>query len=175
VYFRAVRDFFRITLCAALLLPTVACTGPTGLPGGKQLNELDADDRQKACENIQEYYDKEVDDDTAKRYACIFATILATDVDSCEVAYEACLMEPLMENTDDDSCAVTDETTCTATVEEYEACLDEQIAAFKDVSASFSCEASINGSFMIQTEPGPDCKALADTCPGFFGGGGEGT
>jgi hypothetical protein len=50
-----------------------------------------------------------------------------------------------VENTGDESCAVTDETTRTATIEEY--------GAFKGISASLSFEASISGTFMIQTEP----------------------
>ncbi|MEZ4385841.1 MAG: hypothetical protein R3A79_31270 [Nannocystaceae bacterium] len=162
------RNLIRIILGAALLVPTVAC-GPTGLSGGKQLNELDADDRQKACENLEDYYAKEIDEDTEHRFACAFVALFTTSVDECEVAYEGCLSQPLMtEETDENACEVTDETNCTATVAEYEDCVDEQIADLRDFADSFSCQAAVNGEITLDAEPGPACKAVAEKCPGFF-------
>ena len=178
VYFRAVRDFIRITLIAALLVPAAACTGPTGLKGSKQLNELDAGEREEACENIGDYFDKEVGEERMKKLACVFsaATTVAFGgggVPECEIAYDSCLMEPLTQT--DDGCGVSDETSCTATVEEYEACLEEQAEGFVTLIDGLSCAAVLEGGASPIPEAGPECTALASKCPGFFSAGGEGT
>jgi len=165
--FTVVREFFRITLIAALSLPVVACTGPSGIKGSKQLNELDASERTEACENLDDYYDTEVSEERVRKFVCIFSTILAQDVAECEVAYEACLMEPLM-MAEDDSCLVTEPLTCTATVEEMEACFDEQIRDFITLTDMISCQALFAGTVELDPPAGPECSALAQKCPDLY-------
>jgi len=170
------RNLARLSLIAALILPTVACKGPTGVKGDKQLNELSEDEKKTACENIEEYFDEEVGDERLLRFSCTFAAAFSGSEAECDLAFDACVAEGKVMSEEGDGCVVDDEIVCEATVEEYEACLDEQIEATIEFIDGFSCAAIFSGdSGATSPETGPLCTELAQKCPGLFsGGGGEG-
>ncbi len=170
------RNLARLSLLSALLLPMAACKGPTGVSGDKQLSELSEDEKKTACENISEYYDKEVGDERLVRFACTFTAAFTSSEAECDVAFEACVAEGMVTESED-SCVVEGDVACDATVEEYEACLDEQIEATVEFIDSFSCAAIFNESGEgsgLGPETGELCTALAQKCPGLFASGSEG-
>ncbi|HFE44373.1 MAG TPA: hypothetical protein ENJ18_02620 [Nannocystis exedens] len=167
----------RFTLLSALILPAAACKGPTGLKADKKLNELSDDEKKSACENLVDYTDKKISEDDVKAAACI--TVAIFDVtfggteESCNSAYDQCLQEATSEP-GETSCEIEGDITCTATVEEYEACFDERIDATLELIKSFSCAELV----MPSSEPPAEetdslCSALAQKCPGLFSSGSE--
>lgn len=170
------RNLARLFLISALLLPMAACKGPTGVKGDKQLSELSEDEKKTACENISDYYDKEVGDERLVRFACTFTAAFTSSEAECDVALEACIAEGMVSESED-SCVVDGEVACDATVEEYEACLDEQIEATVEFIDSFSCAAIFGeggDSPGVGPETGELCTALAQKCPGLFSAASEG-
>ncbi|MEZ4448472.1 MAG: hypothetical protein R3B09_03255 [Nannocystaceae bacterium] len=159
-------------LVAALAVGASACTGYTGVKGSKKLSELDADERKEVCENSAAHTKEEIGEETIKRYGCVLASVLASGggVPECEAAVDICVMDATIES--NDTCDVDGDVDCDATIEEYEACGDENIAGLKVFYQTFTCEAAINGSVMAP-EAGPECQALAKKCPGLFSTMGE--
>jgi len=170
------RSLARLSLIAALILPVVACKGPTGVSGDKQLNELSEEEKKTACENIGEYTEEEIGDDRLLRFSCSFTAALTASEAECDLAFDACVAEGKIMS-EQESCDVDRELVCEATVEEYEACLDEQIAATIELIDGFSCAAifaSEGEGGGALPEVGPLCTDLAQRCPGLFTAGTEG-
>ncbi len=175
------RTLLRLSLLSALILPAVACKGPTGLNADKNLNDLSADEKKSGCESLVEYSEKKISEDDVKRLACI--TVAVLDVafggseESCNSTYDQCLQEATATQDGNTSCELEGDITCTATVEEYEACVDERIDATLELIKSFSCAELVK---MSGEEPAPEgedeslCSALAQKCPGLFSSEGEG-
>lgn len=173
------RNLARLSLISALILPAVACKGPTGVSGDKQLSELNEEEQKTACENIDDYFDKEVGDERLVRFACIFTAAFNPEVTNeaeCDLSLDACLAAgEVMVSEEEDSCVVDGDIACDATVEEYEACLDEQIEATVEFIDSFTCAAIYGGGEgTTSPETGPLCTALAQKCPGLFSSASEG-
>ncbi len=154
-----VQGFLWISVIA---LPIVACTGPTGLPGSKQLDELDADERAEACENLADYFDEGIGEERRKKRFCIHVGAQYGDVAECEVAYETCLMEPYSSEV---SCALSGPTSCTATVEELEACFAEEIDTTIAFIDGLTCQAVLDG-VEYDAFGGPACLTFEQKCPG---------
>ncbi len=176
------RNLARLSLISALILPVVACKGPTGVSGDKQLSELSEDEKKTACENIGDYYDKEVGEERLVRFGCIFKGAFNPEVTNeaeCDLSLDACVAAgEVTVSEDDDSCVVDGDIACDATVEEYEACLDEQVEATVEFIDSFTCAAIYGegggGGGSLSPETGPLCTALAQKCPGLFSSASEG-
>ncbi len=176
------RTLLRLTLLSALILPAVACKGPTGLKGDKKLNELSDDEKKSGCESLVEYSDKKISEDDYKRFACtsvaIFDVAFGGTEESCNTAFDQCLQDVTTNEDDTEtSCELEGDITCTATVEEYEACVDERIELTLELINSFSCAKLVE----MAGDPPPEeeeddslCSALAQKCPGLFSSEGEG-
>lgn len=163
-------------LVAALVVGASACTGFTGIKGSKKISELSADERKEACENTAAHFEEELGADTIKRAACVAGGVTAAlfaggGVPECEAAVDLCLMEATTEET---KCNVDGAPSCEATIEEYEACMDEQIAGLRAFYDGYTCEAALSGSAGEQPMAGPECMALSQKCPGLFTNQGEG-
>ncbi|MCB9569223.1 MAG: hypothetical protein H6710_18760 [Myxococcales bacterium] len=160
------------------LLLSFGCRGPSGLPGNKQIGELSDDEQKEACENVADYYDKKIGEEKLKDFACVTAGVFAAalsggDVAICEAAYMDCLAAPDDGTMDDTTCEVSnDAPSCTATVAEYDDCLEEQVDALKDFLDGYSCATAASS---MLPETGPACMALAQKCPELFSDNGEGT
>lgn len=163
-------------LAATLLVGVSACTGYTGVKGSKTIGELTTDERKEVCENSAAHFEEEIGAERVKRFACVTTAAISValaggGVPECEAAVDLCLMEA---TTDDGmtTCNVDGATSCEATIEEYEACGDEQIAGLKTFYDAYTCEAAINGTAMAPAA-GPECQALSKKCPEIFSGMGE--
>ena len=86
----------RFTLLSALILPAVACKGPTGLKADTKLNELSEDEKDAACDQIETYTKKKIDEEDATRAACVvFASLLSANESDCDAAVESCIAEAM--------------------------------------------------------------------------------
>jgi len=88
-------------------------------------------------------------------------------VEDCEAATAACLAEP-----SEDTCdmAVEDVAECDATLGELEACLNDMVAHFTDLSGKIACDTPMED---LPTEEDmsatpPACEVIDEKCPGFF-------
>jgi hypothetical protein len=156
---------------ALLAIGASSCTGYTGIKGSKKLSELDTSERKEVCENSQAHFEEEIGEDRVKNFACVTGAVLSValsggGVPECEAAVDLCLMEPAMTTTS--TCDVDGATSCEATIEEYEACGDENIAALRTFYDGYTCEVALSGSGGQAPTAGPECQALAKKCPELF-------
>jgi len=162
----------RYTLLSALILPAIACKGPTGISGGKQLNELSDDEQIQACENVEDYYIEEIGEDRLIHGSCVaLASFFTSNEDECEVFVDMCkrdAMESEEGEEEVDECTA-EEVSCTATVAEYEACIEEEVEATKDGIDALTCAAIFSDNPPdMDPPPGPECEAFAKKCPGYL-------
>lgn len=165
---------FLSALVLALSLGLAACGDDDGDGGdggdggggsvdsGKQLSELSGDEANALCSSIE----AGVDLDAAQRLSCAFAAAFSSmDEASCQTAFDACLAEPF--EAEESDCPVENEIddSCTATVAELEACVDEVNAALKSVADGFSCAEELD---LTALEPGEACTAFDEKCPGVI-------
>lgn len=160
----------RLLAAIALTALTAAACSITGINGNKKISELDADERVQACENTREYYEKKISEDDAKHVGCVTAGVLAAsfgggDVSICTGAYDECMAKPVEQN-EQDACEPGDDSTCDATISDYEDCLEEQVEEYKDLIDRYTCATGLDGSVSIEQEAGPACKAFYEQCPG---------
>ena len=165
-------------LVAALTVSLAACTGFTGVKGSKKISELSADERKEVCENSAAHFEEEIGAERIKRFGCVTASAISValsggGVPECEAAVDLCLM---MATTDGGTttCDVDGDPSCEATIEEYEACAEENIASLRAFYDGYTCEVALSGSGGEMPAAGPECMALAQKCPGLFSNQGEG-
>lgn len=166
-----------LVVVTALVATASACTGPTGIKGSKKISELSADERKEACENAAAYFEAEVGVERIQRTLCVATSVgpvllSGGGVAECEAAVDLCLMNPPMES-GTTTCVFDNDQSCEATIEEWETCYDDQIAAIIKVNDATTCEAAINGT-IPEPDYGANCMALAQKCPGLFSNQGEG-
>ncbi len=147
----------------------IRVTGPTGLATDKVLAELSPDERATACDNIREHRDASLGEARIVRDSCVYAGIYARSEPLCTATFASCVQSASIQQ-DYRVCDLAEETTCTATVAELEACLLERVSDSIDFIDSFSCAAIYSGEFERFALPRslPHCAALSRACPGFF-------
>lgn len=158
----------------------VAGCGFTGIGGGKQIDSLSEDDRKQVCERTQEHLTDEGFYDDTKRLLCVTTSAVSVsiaggDAAACEAAVSMCLAGDGGASSGDSCDDTSSLTSCTATISEFEDCVDEQIDAMKEAVAAFDCAAALSGTQPPESMAGPACTALAKKCPDYFSGQGEGT
>jgi hypothetical protein len=143
------------------------------LPGASTLDSLSPTDLVALCEASQDHLEKSASVTNASaglcRYGSIFVALFVdpqTDDELrqlCQEGYDECIAEPL----EREECAMT--STCTATVDEFESCIDdyptvlnsfEQIPSCSDVTLD---DLAAVVAFMPPTPPG--CASLWEKCP----------
>lgn len=154
----------------------------SGLPASKPAAELQPDEQTQLCEAVRDYSSDRLGADDIKRFQCTGEGIgfsLATDqtVASCAKTRDACIAMPDEDpepNPEPESttCEIgIDWATCTATVDELEACFTEYTDQGADALNSFSCDRMAEYVKELPTydpsilDPGPACQSAQAKCP----------
>jgi hypothetical protein len=154
-------------LCLAGAFALSACGGiNSGVDGGKKMSELSADEAKTLCQAEGEYTEKQISEDDAKKFACVFAGKLAEGFGGmCQESYDECMMTATTEEEEGDSCDMAMAAMgCDITVDEYEACREESIQATADLIKDISCDST---EADLDTTSGEACTAIKDKCPAF--------
>ncbi len=174
----------RSALLSALLL--CACQSPvvlSGLPEETPLNTLSEGDSKSACDNIDAYHDNALDEGERWRLRCMFGSMIVGG--ACE-EYSQCEATP--QDIDDPDladladyqgaeealeCNLNQEIECTATIEEYEACIVENTQRLEKLLSEFTCfdetasaeEYEAHRELMrLAFKVGPECTSLGMKC-----------
>ncbi len=154
----------------------------SGLPASKPAAELQPDEQTQLCEAVLDYTSDRLGEDDIKRFQCTAEGIgvsLATDqtVAACVEARDTCIATPDEDpepNPEPESttCEINiDWATCTATVDELEACFTEYTDQGADALNSFSCDRMAEYVKELPTydpsilDPGPACQSAQAKCP----------
>lgn len=177
---------FSLRLCAlafAAFGAVAACeadpktTTGSGLPKDKALSSLTDSERTAFCGSNSKALAAGVPADLGCRLFGALAALGAnTDAEvksMCQAAYDACVkMPPMPSSTPSTPAQCSVPATCTATVGEADACLQENIALFKMLPSCQELKKSdIDTMPGADPEPGPACKALDTKCKGAKLGG----
>lgn len=169
-----------------------ACKGDdaldSGLPASKPADELQPDEQNQFCEAARDYYEPRVGPEVLRRFNCTIEGIVTSlmidaTVASCTKTRDACLAmpDPDAEPVDPNApCEIgIDWTTCTATVDELEACLTEYSDQGADAFNSISCDKVPEYVKSLPTfdesvlDPGPACQTAQAKCPSLDLGGSD--
>jgi hypothetical protein len=146
------------------------------------LNMLTPQDAEKVCKATTAYVAKGLQDPAVADMTCrilgLIAVVSAKDTEiqsSCKMAYDACKALPPAAPGATDACGNPTDTTCSATVAEYEACIGElpsdlmflsRLIPKCDKATRTSLVPLLAGSALL----GEACQALDKKCPGVLGG-----
>ncbi|MDX2021980.1 MAG: hypothetical protein SF187_17210 [Deltaproteobacteria bacterium] len=157
-------------------------TFSTNVTPSKPLNQLTPQEAQKVCEATTTYVGKGLQDATFTDLVCRIAGLVSVlnvpDAEvqaTCTKAYNACKAAPAPMELPTGACGETQTTQCTATVAEYEACVNELPSDLKAINAVVaSCDRATKNSVValvaIPSLLGPACTALNKKCPSEFNG-----
>lgn len=154
----------------------------SGVDSSKPLNKLSASESEKICKAGQEWVKTSLEP-KLKEFGCkldsAFASALSPDDASaraaCKMAFDMCLKAPPSMDMQMSACSAAP-STCTATVGEVEACINEYPAAFDELNKAFpSCDMLTKASTtsapkLTSLDQSPACKALQMKCPGYNSG-----
>jgi len=149
----------------------------SGLPEDKQLGALTDAEAEALCKRIEGYFaddttvGKNVDEFLCRFTSALTALFAAPETDaalqsSCKSLYASCIASPTMSS---GTCEKPD-ATCTATVAEYEACMNDQLALLNQLgSAVPSCDQiTLSSSSTLLSGVGEapaSCQTLEAKCP----------
>jgi len=148
----------------------------------KTLNTLSPQDAEKVCKATTAYVEKGLQDpavaDMTCRIAGLIAVVSAKDSEiqsSCKMAYDTCKALPPAPEEQADACGNPTNTTCTATVAEYEACVSELPSKLMLLSLLVpKCDKATKTSLLpllaLPSLLGDACTALDKKCPGTLSG-----
>lgn len=151
------------------------------LPVNKKVSELSVAEQEQLCEAATAYSDREIEGDDIRRAVCsLQAIVLAStlhdgSVDACITARDECLAapeKPAQIEAEERTCPL-DWSTCTSTVGELDACIEEVVADLKAFYMELDC--GNIGKYkddMPSKEPelGEACRRVQTNCPGFVPG-----
>lgn len=154
----------------------------TNVTPSKPLNQLTPQETQKVCEATTTYVGKGLQDATFTDLVCritgLVSVLSVPDAEvqmACTTAYNACKAAPAPTEVPAGACGSTQATDCTATVAEYEACVNELPANLTLInSIVVTCDKATKNSVLalvaIPSLLGPACTALNKKCPSEFDG-----
>jgi hypothetical protein len=149
----------------------------SSLPGSSQIGTLSMDQLQTLCDEFGAYsLNSSLGSDT-KEITCRFSALLSaaftnpqTDSDlqaACQTAYDSCTTQ-----SQQDMCNTTPDPSCTATVAEYTACVNDATALLHATLDSIpSCsevtlaDLDSDGGSSDQTMTPASCQAVENECP----------
>jgi hypothetical protein len=134
----------------------------------RPLSDLTSEERGLICEEIRQVYATAI----TKSEVCTLAGLaIKTDEGSgeqqCSQVYKLCLDQEVTIPAPDWECGVlsTEQTrSCTATVSELEACVNDELRLMKQVLSGLSCSSSLESLEDRLREP-PSCQRLESQCP----------
>ena len=159
-----------------------------GADGSTEAGSLNAEQAQDVCTALNSYIQSAISEQEIKQFSCTFAGAFAAAfaggegdaaVMACEEARDMCLAEPF-DRTEEDCSTFTFSESCTATLDEMEACISEQATAIKQLAATLTCSNALseNDSGLAGIESGAACQVIEQKCPEFLesedDGGGSG-
>jgi len=149
----------------------------SGLPADKQLGSLTDAEKAALCQKLSDYFSqgtisKSLEEFTCRSSSALFALVLSgaqNDADlqtACKSAYEPCLSSPVMTS---ESCKVSETgSTCTATVAEYDACMNDYAKSLDQLITTFpTCDKltlTSSSQIFALSEPA-SCQTLQEKCP----------
>jgi hypothetical protein len=151
------------------------------LPTNKKVSELSVAEQEQLCEATTTYSDREIEGDEVRRAVCslqgivLSSTLHDGSVDACITARDECLAapeKPAHVETEEKTCPL-DWSTCTSTVGELDACIEEVVTDLKAFYMELDC--GNIGKYkdnMPSKEPelGEACRRVQNNCPGFVPG-----
>lgn len=167
------------SLLLALACTFLACGGDSGpdsvdsgLPAERKGSELSDTEADQICKARAEYGATLIDEDEAKRVACVFSGLLFSEgnAETCQMFVDMCVNEEFEEGEGGEGgeCYLDFElSTCDATVSEIEACLTEKDRDAAAAAKSLTCSSAFGGEGM-EPQAGPACSAAQVKCPGIF-------
>ncbi|MEI9942570.1 MAG: hypothetical protein WDO69_35600 [Pseudomonadota bacterium] len=147
----------------------------SGVSGDKQLGALTDQEFQGVCKNLSDYFSSGAVGKGFEEFTCRFEGLLAgvaaqTDAElqaACKATYDQCVAAP---TTTTETCTKPD-ASCTATVAEYDACVNDSAKALTTLANSIpSCDKLTMASLgMIavddSTATPASCTTLQTKCP----------
>jgi hypothetical protein len=149
-------------------------SGGTSVSGSKLLTELTASEAGKLCSYSEKQYKAVLGSED--QYCTLDGLGGTSDSELCEEYKQECLDEGYYadDKNEDWECeneeAIVDEAEgeCTATVSEYEACVQELFQGRREANKKYTCEdaADLYEDSIDGEGIGPDCTELFTKCPG---------
>ncbi len=141
----------------------VGCGFSTGVSGSKTLGELSDDEVCQTSDAAASYADRKISASDAcyvgAQFAAAFGTMDGGDFSAaCETAYDECMASA---DVDTEECDPSDgfsyPDTCSATVSDFEACVQEEVDALKDLASNKCNEAGGGNDELVST---PACDVV---------------
>lgn len=143
-------------------------------PADTPISDLDAQQQTALCMLGEQQIAAAFSDDDLSAIVCATFGLLGgafdmqNPVQACQMAYDQCLGQPLM--TEENPCPVDEHPDCSATLGQFEQCLNEQAVGFRFLADEFEC------ALVTAEEPPPGladggtptCDAIEALCPGFI-------
>lgn len=154
----------------------------TNVTPTRTLDMLTPQEAKKVCEATGQFVANLLQDEDVTDLGCRAAGLVAildvpdTEIKTaCKQAYDACKAAPVPQDLPTDQCDEPTETTCTATVAEYEACVSELPATLRFLSPLIpNCDTATKTSLLVLAAGknllGAGCQAVDKKCPGTFSG-----
>lgn len=148
----------------------------------RTLNTLTPQESEKVCQATTEFIGKGLQDPAVADLGCRITALVAVlpvadnEVKStCQQAYAACKAVPPPDALPTDQCGNPIDTTCMATVAEYEACVSELPSDLMLLSRLIpTCDNATKTSLVVLAAGanllGPACQAFDKKCPGTLSG-----
>lgn len=157
----------------------VACGGvQTSVPGGSQVSSLSVDQTRQLCRDRQKYLDSAFTTAERKTFGCSFSSLIGgaiagafggvdAGIGACEMAFTQC--ESGSGATSDagtsDPCAmVMVESTCSATVSDFNTCYTEQIESLRPFAKGNQCSSLASADAGTVQAKGTTCDKIASSC-----------
>lgn len=151
------------------------------LPANKKVSQLSVAEREQLCEATATFSKRELDEDEIRRAVCslqgivLSSTLHDGSVDACITARDECLAapeKPAHVESGEKTCTI-DWSTCTTTIRELDACLEEAVDDLKNFYMELDC--GNIGKYKEempskQLELGEACQRVQTKCPGFVPG-----
>jgi hypothetical protein len=144
----------------------------------KPLNDLDENEQQDLCEDVQAWAEDNLNEKLFQRIDCISDAVEAAtaggggiDEAACQNAYSDCLNQPYEGEIDfsEAECNPDAFPSCDIAVGEYLACAEDSVALLNNLLNSFSCGNLEEFAQQEEPEYPASCQALEQRCPEWFG------
>lgn len=149
----------------------------TSVPGDKELGELTPAEVEQLCDDLEQFTEDLDVAAASQEFSCratgLFAGLSDPQSDetvqaACKVAYDECMASP-PEPTTPGECSAPD-ASCTATVDEFEACMSDAKATFDELATALpSCEelslADLGSLGGEQPMSPASCTTFQEKCP----------
>jgi hypothetical protein len=159
--------------------PSTPTKGIASVPGNTQVSQMTPTQQQQAGQDMQAYFAANIPPETAKQLGCGTMALMLAGMSgsdpkaACQSMYDQCMQSTTTTDAGTDTStpsapAQTTLQTCTATVDEVNQCLAEEVAGFKAMAAAMNCNNAGADAAVTMTMPAmPSCDVIATKCPGL--------